>query len=417
MRPAIVVSGQTAALGVVRALGSQGVPVALVHYDDQDFAQHSRYLDCALRAPHPVTAEQEFVSFLLDCGSRFPGAVLFPAADDCLVPVSRHRELLEKHFRVACTDGETTRAFIDKQFTYALAGRCGIPAPRTLLPQSSAEALAGAAEMGFPCLVKPCQSHLFTARFGRKMIKAASVDEVARAFLQAAEAGLEVMLQELIPGDDHEVVNYNAYAWQGEALTEFTAIHVRNAPPWFGSPRVVVSRAVPEVIDPGRRILRALGFSGYACIEFKRDPRDGTYKLMEVNGRHNLSTMLAVRCGINFPWLHYRHLTVGEIPQACAFEQEVYWIDLVRDIGYTGLFLTRERHSPAAYLRPYLQPHVFAILDRGDFGTFRGRLVALADKARGTLRRGKVGGKWPSCTKRPLTAGRGGQLLSKGEEG
>ena len=44
------------------------------------------------------------------------------------------------------------------------------------------------------------------------------------------------MLQELIRGEDTDVVNYNAYAWEGKVLTEFTAIHVRNGPPSFGQP-------------------------------------------------------------------------------------------------------------------------------------------------------------------------------------
>ena len=52
---------------------------------------------------------------------------------------------------------------------------------------------------------------------------------------------------------------------------------------------MVLSEHVPEVIEPGRKILQAMGFYGYACTEFKRDPRDGSHKLMEVNGRHNLS--------------------------------------------------------------------------------------------------------------------------------
>ncbi len=385
MKPAIVLSGQSTALGVVRALGAMGVPVILAHYDEQDFAHRSRFVKCALHAPHPEKSEADFVAFLLDCATRFAGAVLIPASDESLVAVSRHKEVLAKYFLVACTEWEITRRFIDKQFTYALAEGCGVPAPRTLVPRSLAEARTGAGELGFPCLVKPCQSHLFSDRFGRKMVRADSLAQLEETFSMAMDAGLEVMLQEIIPGDDMEVVNYNAYVCEGKFLAEFTAVHTRNAPPWFGSPRVAVSRNVPEVIEPGRRMLRELGFSGYACTEFKRDPRDGVYKLMEVNGRHNLSTLLAVRCGINFPWLHYLHLSEGKAPQAKGFREEVYWIDLVRDLGYTMIYLTRERHSPIDYLRPYLRPHVFAIFDRSDLGPFMMRVSSLAGKVSGKL--------------------------------
>lgn len=377
MRTAIVLSGHTMALGVVRSLGTMGVPVVLMHYRDHDFAQSSRYVDVSLRAPHPEQSEKEFIEFLLSCRNRFPGAVIFPASDESLVAVSRNKPLLEPHYRVACTEWEVTRRFIDKQFTYNLADQCGIPAPRTLVPGSLTEARSGAKEFGFPCLVKPCQSHLFYEHFGKKMVRADSLGQLEETYSKAAAVGLEVMLQELIPGDDNEVVNYNSYVWEGKILAEFTAVHVRNGPASFGPPRVVVSRSVPAVIEPGRRMLQALEFSGFSCTEFKRDARDGLYKVLDINGRHNLSTLLAVHCGINFPWLHYRHLSDGIAPQASEFREEVYWIDLIRDIGYSALSLRQERYSFMDYLRPYLRPHVFANFNLRDLGPFLKRITCL----------------------------------------
>ncbi len=175
------------------------------------------------------------------------------------------------------------------------------------------------------------------------------------------------------------MVNYNAYVWEGKVLAEFTAPHVRNGPPWFGQPRVVVSRKVPDVIEPGRRMLQALGFSGYACTEFKRDPRDGKYKVLDVNGRHNLSTMLAVRCGINFPWLHYRHLGEGVEPHAMDFREGVYWIDLVRDIGFTAMYLTG--NTAAGQLHsPLCEPSCLCDLRSKDIRPFFRRVMSYKRK-------------------------------------
>jgi len=385
MRTAIILAGHTMALGVVRSLGIMGVPIVLVHYHDQDFAYRSRFVKFSLRAPHPELSEKEFVNFLIDCSTRFPDAVLFPVSDESLAAVSRNKELLNPHFRIACTDWEVTRRFIDKQFTYALAEKCGVPAPRTLVPHSLEEARSASKELGFPCLIKPCQSHLFFDYFGRKMVRAESIEQLGEIFNKANAGGLEVMIQEIIPGDDINVINYNSYVWEEKFLAEFTAVHIRNGPPWIGPPRVVVSRTVPEVIEPGRRILLEMGFSGYSCIEFKRDARDGKYKILDINGRHNLSTLLAVRCGINFPWQHYRHLSEGIVPQASGFREEIYWIDMIRDIGYTGKYIFRERQSLIDYLRPYLKQHVFAIFDLKDRRPFFKRLSSLMTQTRKKL--------------------------------
>lgn len=370
------------ALGVVRSLGAMGVPLVLVHYRDQDFAQSSRYVDESLRSPHPEQSEEAFIEFLLGCRDRFPEAIIFPASDESLAAVSRNKSVLEQYFRVACTDWEVTRRFIDKQFTYSLAEECGVPAPRTHIPHSLEEARSGAKSFGFPCLVKPCQSHLFYEHFNKKMVRADSLDQLEDTYTKAAGLGLEVMLQELIPGDDDQVVNYNSYVWEGKVLAEFTAVHVRNGPTSFGPPRVVVSRKVPEVIEPGRRMIEALGFSGFSCTEFKRDARDGLLKVLDVNGRHNLSTLLAVRCGMNFPWLHYRHLSEGIAPELSGFREEVYWIDLIRDLGYSALSLSREHYSLMDYLRPYLRPHVFANFNLQDLRPFLKRIVTMTHRTR-----------------------------------
>jgi D-aspartate ligase len=195
---------------------------------------------------------------------------------------------------------------------------------------------------------------------------------------------LAVVLQDIIPGPDTSVVNYNAYTWDGRALIEFTARQLRKAPPALGSPRVAISERIPEVVDPGRRILLAMGFHGFACTEFKLDERDGTYKLLEVNGRHNLSGMLAVRCGVNFPLIQYRHLIEGVTPAGGTYRSGMYWTDMFRDVGYSLAYIRREGLGVREYLAPYARRHCDAILDRGDLGPFWTRLRYLVRHARST---------------------------------
>jgi predicted ATP-grasp superfamily ATP-dependent carboligase len=292
--------------------------------------------------------------------------LLIPTSDETLCAVSRHKSALEAYYIVACTDWAITQQFIDKKRTYALAESIGIAAPRTAVPHSAEEVEIFSHKIEYPCLVKPCQSHLYFERFRRKMVRVENFDQMHAAWSEAFQVGLETMLQELIPGDDAQGVNYNSYMWDGEPLAEFTAAKVRNAPPELGSPRVVVSRHIPEVLEPGRSILKAMGFQGYSCTEFKKDIRDGVYKLMEVNGRHNRSGMLAVSCGVNFPWLQYRHLVLGEKPSRCDYRTDVYWIDILRDLGFSLKCFRSEGYSLAEYLHPYRSPHIFAVLDGND---------------------------------------------------
>lgn len=362
----VVVGAHTMALGVVRALGEAGVPVFVLHYDARDMAHVSRYVVAEHRIPPPHLHEPEFIEALRRHAGRLGGSMLLPVSDEATVAVARHKEALGRDFVVACPDWAVAQRFIEKRQTYALAAAAGVATPLTSVPSSLDEAREAGGRIGFPLLVKPSQSHLFYERFRRKMVEVRDMAELLEQVGAAHLAGLEVMLQEIVPGADSEVVNYNAYAWGGQSLVEFTARQLRKAPPRLGSPRVAVSEQIQAVIEPGRATLRALGFQGFACSEFKRDPRDGTYKILDVNGRHNLSSILAVRCGINFPLLHYRHLMFGELPEPGHFTKGLYWTDFFRDAGYSLRYLFDESYAARDYLAPYLAPHCDATIDRRD---------------------------------------------------
>jgi predicted ATP-grasp superfamily ATP-dependent carboligase len=377
MKPAIVLSTHTMGLVVIRGLGKMGVPVIGVYYDEGDMGYVSRYVTQRIHAPHPEESEDEFVELLVESSSRFGGGLLIPTDDATVATVSRHKSQLERHYIVACTEWEITELFLEKKHTYALADAIGVPAPKTMVPQSKEDVKRYSQTIEYPCLVKPSQSHLYYEHFGEKMVRVDDLNQMLAVYQQAADVGLDVMLQELIPGEDSLGVSYHSYFWDGEPLVEFTAEQTRNGPPEFGSPRVMLSKHIPEVLELGHRILEAMGFYGFSCIEFKLDPRDGVHKLMEVNGRHSRAEMLDIRCGLNFPWLQYQHLVHGELPSASDFETGVYWIALERDLGYSLKYRKQEQYSLSDYLRPYLKPHAFATLDLSDPKPFVKRFANL----------------------------------------
>jgi D-aspartate ligase len=366
MIPAIVLSSHTIGLAVIRSLGIMGVPVNVVYYDEHDMGYVSKYVKNRLHAPHPEKDEDRFINLLIDYSRKFDKSILFPVDDVTLKVVSRNKDILKKYYIVACTGWGITERYIDKKHTYALADSLGVPSPKTMVPKSVLEAESFGSSIGYPCLVKPCESHRYFEIFGKKMVRVDTPDQLLKAFGRASDAGLEVMIQEYIPGDDTMGVNYNSYFWQGEALAEFTAEKVRMAPPGFGVPRVVQSKEIREIIEPGRKILHGLGYYGYSCTEFKKDIRDGVYKFMEVNGRHNRSGLLSVCCGLNFPWIEYRHLVYGERPSSIGFREGVYWIDELRDIVCSITHYRDEHFKMSQYVGPYRSEHIYAIFDWKD---------------------------------------------------
>ncbi len=375
MRPAVVVTKRYAGMGIVRGLGIQRVPVIVAAYDSVQ-VDASKYVQRTVRVPDPQTDEEACIDALVALADEYGGSFLTPATDEALAAISRHKSCLADHYLVACTDWDVTQLYLDKSYTYALAAEVGIPAPSTLTPSCVDEVEAYGKTVDYPVLIKPRQSHLFEPRFRAKMFSVNSFDQLMSKYREAAAAEQKVMIQEFITGPDSAGVNYNAYVYTGYEPVEFTARKVRNTPPQYGSPRVVVAEDVPEIIEPGRKILEAMHYQGFACVEFKRDDRDGVYKLMEVNGRHNRSAMLAVRCGLNFPWVEYAHLVLGHAPQPTEYQRGVYWSDLLSDIKSSIKYRSVEQYSLREYLKPYINPTAFAVLDRRDIKPFVKRLFA-----------------------------------------
>ena len=295
--PALVLSSHLAAMGTIRCLGVAGIPVVNAHYAESDFAYVSRHVRHRIRTPHPEHDEDAFVGALIDAAGRYGRGLLIPANDATLGVVSRRKAELERHHVVAAADWSIVGRVIDKRHTYELAHRIGVPAPRTETPSTRADAERIAATFLFPCLVKPRVSHRYAELFRAKLARVHDAPALLREYDRAANAGIEVMIQEFIPGDDRQSYNYDAYRAHGRSI-EYTAQKLRLAPPEFGLPRVVVSRPAPDLLDPARRLLDALGYTGYSCTEFKVDPRDGVAKLMEVNARVNRSVLHPLASGI-----------------------------------------------------------------------------------------------------------------------
>lgn len=393
MVPVVVLTGLTPGLAVIRALGLAGVPVILVRCQRRDIGHASRHVSAVYDSPAPEEDEDAFLRVLDDVAQRHPGAVIMPASDEATGAVARHHARLSAAgFLVAAPARTTVDICVDKAATYALARSAGVPAPATLVPSSVDEVEGYQALAPFPAVVKPLFSHRYAEVFRRKWSRVDDLDGAVRAYREATDAGFEVLVQEYVPGDEACGVVYNSYSSGERPLVEFTAEKVRNSPAETGSPSVTVSRRIPAVAEHGRRLLGALGYEGFSCTEFKLDPRDGGYKLIEVNPRHNMSGLLATHLGVNFPALQYRHLVDGVAPTQPDHPDGVYWIDITRDLRDAAAYLRRPGYTPGRFLRPYLSRHVFAVLSVTDPGPARMR--ATHDLRRvGAALRGRLGAR------------------------
>jgi predicted ATP-grasp superfamily ATP-dependent carboligase len=153
-----------------------------------------------------------------------------------------------------------------------------------------------------------------------------SLPDLDRAASLLEGSDLEVMIQEIIPGND--CFEFSVYLDRdGEPKGICSWDRLRQYPPDFGNGTFCRNRFRPEAIDLGLEILRAIGYRGLVAVELKRDPRDLRYKVIEINPRTTLQNRLAAACGVDIEYLAYLDLTGRPIDSVDPPDTGMIWID------------------------------------------------------------------------------------------
>jgi D-aspartate ligase len=365
---AVVIGGRLPALSAVRSLGRRGVPVAVVPTNAVHIAQYSRYS----REHHALLDFQRrperLLALLETQRDRWRGWALLATDDPALEFLSRHRDELEKTYRVVAPALDAATKLLHKDAFHRIAREVGVDMPISY-GRATREA-AEAAELRFPVVVKPVESHRFLEHFGVKIFVAHSRAELLEFVESLSSTGLEAEILDLIPGPDTQSFNYTCYLDRsGDVLAEATLHKLRKSPPFFGVVRVAeVAHGpdIPELREMTLAILRHIGWWGMASAEFKLDPRDGRYRIMEINGRCFLMQGLAMAAGVDFPWIAWREVVLGERTRMHVSGWNGVWVNAIDDLYHFFFFRRLEGLSVRQYIESWIRPKAFAILSLSD---------------------------------------------------
>jgi D-aspartate ligase len=307
----VVDVGWVNGLAAIRSLGRAGVRVLALDHRPSALGFRSRYATPVL-CPDPQD-EEAFVSFLGELGEKLDApAPVFATHDEPLNAIARGAERLGERFLYPFPPWKVLARIQNKRAQLDAAERAGIAVPHTATPGSAAEARSAADELGYPVLVKPSSTEGFKRRFGRQAFRCETAAEVERAYADAEQ--YEPLVQELIPGGDGTLFTLGSYlSAAGEALGLFCGRKLRQTPPGVGTCRVGEALWAEDVVEQGLRLLREVEHTGLSQVEFKRDPRDGVLRLMEINPRLWQWHGLATACGVDLPRIAYEDL-VGRRP-------------------------------------------------------------------------------------------------------
>ncbi len=363
---AVVVGGDYQGLGIVRSLGRRKVPVCVID-DERSIARFSKYTTHVV----PVDSlrdEKQTVEHILEIGRRLNlrGWVLYPTRDETVAALSRYRSSLTEFFRVPTPAWDTTQWVWDKRNTYRRARELGVPTPSTWYVNDLAELENIDGEP--PFVIKPAIKEHFIYSTKAKAWRANNRNELREMFQRAAAlvGPGEVMIQSLIPGDGRQQFAYCAFYKEGKALGSMVVRRARQHPPEFGrSSTYVETIDLPQLEVLSVRFLQAINYYGLVELEYKLDPRDQQYKLLDVNGRTWGYHTLGPGAGVDFPYMLYAD-QMGEPVETMRGRAGVRWIRLITDLptGFVEIFGGRQ--NLWAYLRTLTGFHVESVFSRED---------------------------------------------------
>jgi D-aspartate ligase len=362
VRKAVVFGLLHAGLAVTRSLGRAGIPVTGISWNPHDFGLKSRYL----AEKHLVEGDRAVLDAVRAeaAGDR---VVLFPERDE-------HVEWALDHWDDANAvsdmplpaDREAVVRLRRKDVLPVVAAEAGVPSPGTVL--ADGDDSVREAGLRAPMVVKAVEGQEFALTFGQKALVAESVDEALAVARVASERGFQTIVQEIVPDSHERIYSLLAYvARDGRPLVTLVGRKVRQGPLRFGTSAVFEVDYEPTVLDQGLRLLEAAGYTGIAHVEFAQDPRDGEFRVLEVNTRLPVWAALAANRHLDLPRIVYDDLSGREVSPLPTFKDDLTWVYLAKDVHVSLQMARRRELGPRRFLREYLrQPKARAIFARDD---------------------------------------------------
>ncbi|HEX6983581.1 MAG TPA: ATP-grasp domain-containing protein [Balneolaceae bacterium] len=327
------------ALGLIHCLGTAGIPVYTASEEKPNVASYSRY-----SKKHTIFspfASEAFIDELCDLGNSFDGKIaLMWTHDGAGLNISNNRERLKENFLFRLPHPEMVKKILNKLLFCRLCEEYDLPAPESVEVSQLDELKKAKKRLKAPFIIKPAHTYYWYHKDFSKIIgnyqKAfifQNFDEVEAFYKKISKINPNVVLQEYVVGDDHQLFDVNLHINQkGEIDSYAIAQKMRVYPPKAGWGCYVKTIFDEELLEICKRIIAKLELKGMMNIQFKRDERTNQPKLIEMHPRTSIFDFLGTAAGQNIPLKYYSSLTGIQIGESKQYQTDIKYINIARDL-------------------------------------------------------------------------------------
>ena len=331
--PVVILGGNThGSLGIMRSLGRMGVAVHAIYSPPRGPASVSAYCKSTAVWDFAHAKPDDTISFLLEVAQRIgTRSILIPTWDEVAVFTAEYYNYLKPWFLCPEQSGQLARSLCSKKEMAGLARRCGVPTPEVVFPESLQDIARYIETARFPVMLKGIDGNQLKKRTGKKMAIVYSPRQLREMYL-AMESPAEpnLMIQEYIPGGDDSIWIFNGYFnANSECLVGFTGRKLRQTPIHTGMTSLGICLRNETVEKVTSEFMRTLGYRGILDIGYRYDPRDGQYKVLDINPRIGATFRLFVaEDGMDVARALYLDLTGQEVTPSPQREGRKWFVEL-----------------------------------------------------------------------------------------
>ena len=329
-----------------------------------------------------IEDSKTFAQFMQKIDKNYPGQkkIILGNNDNYVRLIIENRKKLGENFIVPYIGEDLFNRLVIKENFYEVCEEAGLDIPKTFIFKCYPSARTSVSlPFAFPVFIKPSDTvsyarHIFAGK--KKGYKAENNTELTLILNKICRSGYtgNLIIQEYIPGDDtqmHVITCYSNRKGKVKGISMGRILLQDHSPLLVGNYNAILSEYNPQLCERLARFLEYLGCVGITHFDVKLDPRDGKYKVLELNIRQGRNNYYTTASGLNLArclvedYLYNKELplTIARKPCVCAIVPK--YVVYIKDPRL------RAKVKKSAWIRPLLM--------KGDYNLSRLKLHLIND--------------------------------------
>ena len=369
MKKVLILDGGAAhAMAIAECLKKSGYGVAVICDDKNEYGYHTKFAD--ERYLGVDSHKKEYAEFMLGFLREHKFDVLIPTSDTAAEFMSFHKEELEQLTGVLMPERKVFEMGYDKNNLMKVCRENGFPHPQTidlngleLDKVQEFESFEGLKNFPFPGLLKP---NLTSG--GRGMTLVNSIEEVLKVYPAIHDQYGECHLQQFIKEGGRQVKVQIMTDKNGDMAYSSVIWKQRYYPVNGGSSCCNVTIDNPEIASICSKVLKAIGWIGFADFDLIEDPQTKQLLIMEINPRIPACVRSAFKSGMDYATM-IADMTLGKPLREYKYESG----KRLRHLGFDVLWFLKspQRFScKPSWFRFFGKELFYQDWIKGDFPAF-----------------------------------------------